>query len=512
MSNAKGMTINEASAMAEKAMKAGRLEIAENIFGQIATAIPGNAFVLWKLINVQILRKRYAEAAITAAQMVDVAPLDGMTYRALRKLPPANGQLWPTREKIAELARSPDPIWACQHLVSTLIRQDLLDNALERLKGLLTSLSFEDEQSRAVVDQRICQIGAALWNKRHYGPLADKLIELETQHPFWPEAWRYAMSRYLENDLTAAESAIAIIADRYPVWDVAAAYLAVVRSRIDAQRTMPRSSALPVLRQIRTARYGVHGNPKDEATRQISLLMPTRGRIAGATTLIESAYRSAQYPELVEILSYVDEDDPEQGNYVQLFSSLERQLPGCSLVLLNGPRIALSRAWNMLAREGSGQILVVANDDQEFVSRGWDACLQRAVSCAPDGIYCAWFNDGAGNTAYGDFPIFSRRLFNSLGYFTPEFLQFQCNDQWAWDISARLGRLIHVADATVLHQRTWLDNQNGLNKIELVRRQTLSDRDSFFFYRTTIGRRADADFLRRLIRTPGPDQGTVRDC
>ena len=52
---------------------------------------------------------------------------------------------------------------------------------------------------------------------------------------------------------------------------------------------------------------------------------------------------------------------------------------------------------------------------------------------------------------YGDFPIVSRKWFNTLGYFTPGCFEFTFNDGWITDLGSRINRLHYVKKVKVPH-------------------------------------------------------------
>ena len=142
-------------------------------------------------------------------------------------------------------------------------------------------------------------------------------------------------------------------------------------------------------------------------TKSISILTPTRGRPAGALRLFETAHETAENPDQLECLFYVDEDDPELSGYVDV--------PGVHV----GEPISVSKSWNVIANLCHGGLLMMGNDDLIFKSRGWDEVLHHEVAKFPDGIFCMFFDDGINAGAHCAFSIVSRRWYETLGKFTP---------------------------------------------------------------------------------------------
>jgi len=378
----------------------------------------------------------------------------------------------------------PDHGRAPEQLIRIHLKHGRIKESIDTLERWLVGRSFDDTRTRHSSDLLMREIGRVLWNRHHFGEFEERLIQLETTHSYWPEAWRRGMACYLGGDLSGAAEHVEAVIREYPGWLIASGLITAIRGRMSPSSTT-RQDLLASMSAVKEGPIsgfylGSGRSPNDdEAT--ISLLMPTRGRPGGAAALIESAYSTAHRPGLVEIVLYLDSDDPTRHAYEARLRELSQKFSEGRIALLVGPRIALSREWNLTARASAGTILMLANDDLVFASLGWDASLRSSVSNVPDDIYCAWFNEGRDNHDYGDFPIFSRRMVEALGYFTPEFLLFQCNDQWIWDVAARLGRLRYLKNSTVEHQRKWLDGTDNMPKPEYERRLEHSRSDSFLF-------------------------------
>lgn len=253
-----------------------------------------------------------------------------------------------------------------------------------------------------------------------------------------------------------------------------------------------------------------------------SLLCPSRGRVQNARSLIESVHRTAARPERVELLFYVDADDPSLAGYQRLFAEAERRfsrLKRCALIV--GEPMTVSRAWNVLARAAEGDVLKLVNDDVVFVDYGWDERAASELALFPDGIVCMFFDAGqyrsggdflAGQDRYGgDFPMVPRRWFEALGYFTPELFEFWSNETWMMDIAERLGRLHPIKGILLdhLHYSRYLSPCD-----ETYRRHHFAadqvERDAAMFRLTAGQRKADAHRLRRLIDTNQTAGGALR--
>ncbi|CPV55641.1 Aspartyl/Asparaginyl beta-hydroxylase [Mycobacteroides abscessus subsp. abscessus] len=224
-----------------------------------------------------------------------------------------------------------------------------------------------------------------------------------------------------------------------------------VRQRVDyALRLTPRRLSSRV-------RHRWRAHPSGEAPRAISLLCPTRSRVGYVKEFLDSVRRTAAAPGRIEVLFYVDDDDPDRDEYVALFNRarwLFGEIGRCELLV--GPPVGVPMAWNQLAEKASGDLLLMANDDQLYVDYAWDAALDSRVGeltrLHPDAVLCLYFDAGQYPEGGPDFPILTRRWYDTVGYFTPTIFQQWEVEQWLFDIAERLGRLFSVPGIFVEHR------------------------------------------------------------
>ena len=239
----------------------------------------------------------------------------------------------------------------------------------------------------------------------------------------------------------------------------------------------------------------------------LSLLCPSRGRPAGLRTLIESVAATASLKQRVEILVYIDADDPNMAGYQETFDALRNAGLGLGrLEGIVGPPQSVSISWNLLASACGGDILMMANDDQVYVQSGWDERLDQATADYPDGIYCMWFDDGINAGRHCAFPIVSRRWYESLDYFTPGVFEFIANDTWIMDVGRKVGRLHYIGDILVEHRhfsvgKSEFDETYRRHR-ENEQKQRIA-RDMFVLERTEAIRERDARRLRALMKAGG---------
>lgn len=245
--------------------------------------------------------------------------------------------------------------------------------------------------------------------------------------------------------------------------------------------------------------------PGGVATHRLSLLCPTRGRVRLTDTFLRSLQRTAAAPERIEALFYVDADDPELDGYRALFADAAGRYPRLGRCVLHvGEPVGVPAAWNALAAAASGDLLLMANDDQLYVDYGWDVRLdQRLVEVTaehPDGVCCLYFEAGQYPDGAADFPILSRPWYEALGYFTPTIFQQWEVETWVFDLARRVDRLFAVPGVFVEH-RHYQDYKAPFDETYQLHRMTRekSFTDHALFLRTARSREQDAAALRRRI-------------
>ena len=240
-----------------------------------------------------------------------------------------------------------------------------------------------------------------------------------------------------------------------------------------------------------------------------ALLCPTRGRPTRAINMALSAHMTADDSSRIEVLYYVDDDDPEKTAYQGSLEKLLLAADGIGRVdFLIGERISVSWMWTLLARQSKADVFLMQNDDVMFRSNGWDRRLDEETSKFPDDIYCMWFDDGFQGKNPCAFPIVSRRWVETLGYFSPGIFEFLFNDTWIVDIGRRVGRLHYIDDIYVEHlhflagkaefDQTYKDNYGHIDP-KVHYHQGKAGRDYEIYQRSAHYREADAQLLRAIM-------------
>ena len=174
----------------------------------------------------------------------------------------------------------------------------------------------------------------------------------------------------------------------------------------------------------------------------ISLLLPTRNRVNTSQgnfvyDFIQSARETADSPENIEIVFYVDDDDESSLEY---FDSFDDPL----IRVVSGSRIVLSQMWNECYYESSGDILGHCGDDLRFRTQGWDSIILSKFQEHLDRIAFVYGRDGYAPLNFGTHGFIHRNWVEVLGYFVPPYFSSDFNDNWLNEIAKDVDRHFYV--------------------------------------------------------------------
>ena len=144
----------------------------------------------------------------------------------------------------------------------------------------------------------------------------------------------------------------------------------------------------------------------------LSVLLPSR-RPKDCKEAVESALSTA---EDIEILVYVDDDDPHKSLY-----------PNAII----GPPKRSGRAIRHLASLAKGDLMFFGSDDFRWKTKGWDRIFREKMPA--HNLSVLYPNDMPGG-AKGLSPCFSRRFMDETGLFPDVFEHFG-PDTWVIAVS-----------------------------------------------------------------------------
>jgi len=202
----------------------------------------------------------------------------------------------------------------------------------------------------------------------------------------------------------------------------------------------------------------------------ISILTPTRQRPQRLEQFIKSVYQCSAEKDRVEMLMYVDADDPAKELYLDFFEHCQTEFHDFLRIhFIFGAPKSVSQSWNELYIRSVGDIIIMGNDDLIYRTSRWDGIVDSTTKVYEDDIYCMWMDDRINKESHCAFPIVSRKWCETLGYFTPGVFHFGYNDTWVFDIAKRVGRCrflggvvgehMHFTQGKAIKDETYMRNR-----------------------------------------------------
>ena len=243
----------------------------------------------------------------------------------------------------------------------------------------------------------------------------------------------------------------------------------------------------------------------DAKPNSLAVLFPTRGRPQLFERSVKTAVETASRPDRLDINYYIDSDDPTLEQYSAVIDRLTPVLEAAGAAFQGGvgDRIGCPRSANYLALTSKADVIVMGNDDQQYVSAGWDERLDNEVAAYPDDIFLFWFNDGIESDHWCCFPIVSRAWVDTLGYFFPGNFEHFFVDTWLMDLGCRIGRAHYLRDVDVKHLPVWAGlspSDTELSNEWFAAKMRCYIRDMEIYERTERYRELDAELLRGRMR------------
>lgn len=229
----------------------------------------------------------------------------------------------------------------------------------------------------------------------------------------------------------------------------------------------------------------------------ISICCPSRGRPAIAKRMIDTAYATVSDPKHIEFLLYLNDDDPFLAEYEKLIDKKHYSI---------GPNQSTCYSWNQLAEKAKHDILFLAGDDIQFMTKNWDQNIIKLFDRFPDKIVMAAPHDGNGkgngtallvndepyqlkdNEQVGS-PHFAvhKNWVKALGYFVPPFFWHWYVDLYNQRLARKIGRCFYLTK-TLVQAKKILDDTGNLVRKNL----NINKRDDYVWSKVK-DRHLDAD-------------------
>ena len=195
---------------------------------------------------------------------------------------------------------------------------------------------------------------------------------------------------------------------------------------------------------------------------KVSVLVPTRNRVARLRQLLDSYERTtAGAEDASELVFRVDDDD----------IVTRRALSYTRHAVVVGPRDGgyadLPKFFNQLAQAATGDVLMLGNDDIVFVTPQWAPLVLAAANRHPDGV----FNVGVRTHNESHFPlsVVSKAVAERLGFlYDPRIFW---GDIYLRDVMGQLGRQVLLPEVEIRHDWAGHDPDQTFTEGEGARRR-----------------------------------------
>jgi len=147
----------------------------------------------------------------------------------------------------------------------------------------------------------------------------------------------------------------------------------------------------------------------DKVKKEISIVIPSRGRPEKLLEMMNSVINCASSPELIEFVLYLDDD--EASDYEMFYKRA---------VIIKGERTHMGKMFRACILKSSGKTIVICNDDVIVSTNKWDDIIYENLKSYDDNIFLMYPNDLNKGSALCTFPIFSKELFLKFPGTLPE--------------------------------------------------------------------------------------------
>jgi hypothetical protein len=209
----------------------------------------------------------------------------------------------------------------------------------------------------------------------------------------------------------------------------------------------------------------------------IAICIPSRGRPEFLERLVTTAKTSATDPNDIIIKYYLNDDDQQLENYKKILDGLVKKF-GNSVQYEIGPDRNTVYTWNVIAESLNADYSMLAGDEIQFVTKGWDEKIKNIKKEFPDGIFCVATYDGRKYTKEHrpcTQPIVTKEWYNALGYYwSPMFWHWNV-DQYTGDLARSIRRYIYREDILIKMKK--LKDKTGMRN----RKTGVFQRDHYVF-------------------------------
>lgn len=180
----------------------------------------------------------------------------------------------------------------------------------------------------------------------------------------------------------------------------------------------------------------------------ISVILNSRGRVHQLTSLLSSIASNTENIDNIEVLINVDSDDSNTLSSIDFLSDMY----SFTNFFVNDRPKNLHKNLNKLLSRIRGHIVIVVNDDVQFLTDKWDINVvesyRKAARKYDDGYFYLVSKDNSadkeGDKKYPSFPILTKEVIETLEYIMPEQFVGLGADVYLYRIFVALDRTVDV--------------------------------------------------------------------
>lgn len=178
-----------------------------------------------------------------------------------------------------------------------------------------------------------------------------------------------------------------------------------------------------------------------------SILLATRGRPSQVERLFQSILDTADHPEAIEIILYMDDDDHESHTINH---------PSLKLKKLIGPKISMGGMHRRCYEASAGNLIMIVGDDNVFRTRSWDTRVMEEFKRFPDDIGLVYCNDLIQGRNMCTAPFLTRKACDFMDSICPDDYTGEFIDTHILDVFTKLKywgyiRIAYLDDIVIEH-------------------------------------------------------------
>lgn len=158
----------------------------------------------------------------------------------------------------------------------------------------------------------------------------------------------------------------------------------------------------------------IDDSQKIDGTKDITLVIPTRGRPKNINRLVESLNHTTKTPSKLEVVFRVDDDD-DKG----LKTVINTRKEFSCIIIVDKRNPMMSNLWDDSFPYTTAARTMMCADDVVFRSQGWDQAVQDAMPDPMRQLHFCYGNDLNQRRNLATLPIMSRAWIRQVGYFVP---------------------------------------------------------------------------------------------